>query len=250
MPAPIVIKVGGHELNDPAFLADFAMFVAASAVPVVVVHGGGRDLSDWQTRLGITPHFIDGIRVTDADSLALAEMVLCGLVNKRIVRVMVGAGVRALGISALDAGMVTAYPMPAPVDMGFTGEIVRTDAQPLKALLAGGFTPVLAPISYGGTTNYNVNADHVAGAVAGALAAERLIFLTNVEGVLADDHVLPMLTTTQANAHITQGTIYGGMIPKVQTALAALDAGVARTVITNLKGLQSHGGTVFYPDAP
>ncbi len=246
---PMVIKLGGHELNDHTFLTDFAAAVAQRREPLVLVHGGGRDLSDWQERLGITPRFIDGIRVTDEVSLALAEMVLCGLVNKRIVRYLLAAGVRAIGISALDAGMVSAQPMTADIDMGFTGAIVGVDAQPLRDLLTAGFTPVVAPVCYSPATHYNVNADHVAGALAGALGAERLTFLTNVAGVLANGRVLPQLTIAQAHAYIAQGVIYGGMVPKVQTALEALAVGVRQTAITNLEGLQTHGGTVFRQEA-
>lgn len=241
-----VIKISGHELDDAAQLAEFARIVRSLKHPVVIVHGGGKEISALQTQMGIEPRYVDGVRVTDAASLALVEMVLCGVVNKRLVRVLIEAGVDALGISGVDRGLARARKMPHPTeDMGYTGEIVQVRPAVLRALIAQGITPVVAPICLGEGHNYNVNADHVAGALAGALDAERLIFLSNVEGVLVDGTVAARLSAADVERLIEAGTIFGGMIPKVQMAVQALNTGVQSAVITNLAGLRSHGGTAF-----
>ncbi|MCC6803956.1 MAG: acetylglutamate kinase [Anaerolineae bacterium] len=242
----IVIKIGGHEIDSPDVLAEFAQIIHDLSAPTIIVHGGGKEISTLQQRLNIEPHFVDGVRVTDADSLALVEMVLCGTVNKRLVRTLVNAGVNAVGLSGVDGGTISAAKLyHEAVDMGFTGEVTAIRVDLLLNLLELGITPVLAPICLGADNNFNVNADHVAGAVAAAVEAERLVFLSNVEGVLKDGERIEKLTPEQAEALIANGTIFGGMIPKVRTALGALDADVSQAVITNLDGLRSDGGTVF-----
>lgn len=245
---PIVIKIGGNEIDDPAFLHQLAATIHELQTPVVIVHGGGKEISQLQQVMGITPQYVDGLRVTDAPSLAVVEMVLCGLVNKRLVRVLVNAGVDAVGMSGVDRGLVRAVKMRHDHhDMGFTGKIVHVSAQVITDVLAQGITPVIAPVCLGddAPTNYNVNADHVAGAIAAVIQAERVVFLTNVEGVLVDGAPVAQLTEAQAQALIADGTIFGGMIPKVKTALGVLQTGVPQAAITNLTGLKSHGGTVF-----
>jgi len=243
---PIVIKIGGNEIDDVAFLTELAITVHALVVPAIIVHGGGKEISDMQQRLGIEPRYLDGVRVTDAPSLAIVEMMLCGLINKRLVRYLVAEGVEALGMSGVDRGVVRAHKMPHPsVDMGFTGEVESVRGEVLRELLDGGVTPVLAPICLGESSAFNVNADHVAGAVAAAVGAERVVFITNVEGVLVDGQVEPVLMADEAERLITAGTIFGGMIPKVRTALGALESGVPQVAITNLTGLKTHGGTIF-----
>lgn len=244
--APIVIKIGGHELDDEAFLTELAAVIKALSEPVVIVHGGGKEISSLQTKMGIEPRYIDGVRVTDAASLALVEMVLCGTANKRLVRYLVNGGVDAQGISGVDRGLIRAEKMHhAEVDMGFTGEVVSVRGEVLLSMLEQGVTPVIAPISLGPDSSYNVNADHVAGAVAAAIGARKVVFLTNVEGVLMNGSVLSVLTPDEVDKLISTGTIFGGMIPKVQTALSALATGVPQAAITNLTGLRTHGGTVF-----
>jgi len=224
--------------------------------PVIIVHGGGAEITGLQKQFGIEPRYADGLRITDADSLRVVEMILCGTVNKRLVRVLTNAGLDALGLSGVDRGLVRAEKMPHPSqDMGFTGQIVRVRGEVITDLLAQGVTPVVAPVcggeannfNVGEANNFNVNADHVAGAIAKAVGAARVVFLTNVEGVLVGSPaaVVPTLTPAQTQALIDDGTIFGGMIPKVQTALGALAGGVQQAVITNLKGLQAGGGTVF-----
>ena len=243
---PVLIKIGGNEIDDPAFLAGLPAVVAGMAAPVVIVHGGGKEISALQQQMGITPRYVDGIRITDAASLAVVEMVLCGVVNKRLVRILVNGGVDALGMSGVDRGIVRAVPMQhAEHEMGFTGNVSAVNGAALRELLAAGVTPVIAPICLGAESSYNVNADHVAGAVAVAIGAGRAVFLTNVPGVLVDGQPVPRLTAAEAHDLIADGTIFGGMIPKVQTALQALERGVPEAVITNLAGIHSGGGTVF-----
>jgi acetylglutamate kinase len=242
----LVIKISGHELDDTAHLNAFAGVVAALKTPTVVVHGGGKEISALQTQMGIEPRYVDGLRITDAASLALGEMVLCGAVNKRLVRTLINAGVDALGMSGVDRGLIRAQKMAhESVDMGYTGVIASVRGDVLADLLDMNITPVIAPICLGVDNNFNVNADHVAGAVAQALDAERLVFLSNVPGVLVGGEVAPTLTPEQTETLIADGTISGGMIPKVRTALDALSNGASQAVITNLAGLSSGGGTVF-----
>jgi acetylglutamate kinase len=242
----IVIKISGHELDSPDYLAEFADIVRELNAPAVIVHGGGKEITQLQQKLSIEPKFVDGVRITDEASLSLVEMVLCGTVNKRLVRTLINAGVNALGVSGVDGGMISATRLyHASVDMGFTGQVTAVRVDVLLNLLDANLIPVVAPICLGAESNFNVNADHVAGAIAAALDAERLIFLSNVEGVLKNDKVMSTLTPEATAALIADGTIFGGMIPKVQTALHALDDGVEQSVITNLAGLRSGGGTVF-----
>ncbi len=246
---PIVVKVSGHEIDQIEFLTAFAQTIKTLAQPAVIVHGGGREITELQQKMGIEPRYVDGLRVTDAASLALVEMVLCGTVNTRLVRLLVEAGVEALGMSGVDRGVIRAKRLRhAEVDMGFTGAVSHVRGEILLGLIASGVTPVLAPICIGDGCAYNVNADHVAGAVAAATAAERLVFLTNVRGVMVDGTVLPALTAGGAEDLIARGIIFGGMIPKVRTALDALISGVQQVVITDLEGLRIGGGTAFTQD--
>lgn len=242
----VIVKISGHELDSPDYLIALAGVVAALDEPTVVVHGGGKEISQLQERMGITPQYMDGMRITDADSLSLVEMVLCGAVNKRLVRTLLNAGVDAVGLSGVDFGMVRAVKMAhESVDMGFTGEVASVREKPIQSLLAEGYVPVIAPICLGEDSNFNVNADHVAGAIASALNADRLVFLSNVPGVLLDNQLIPRLTDEQAEAMIADQTIFGGMIPKVRTALGVLERGVKSAVITNLDGLRTDGGTAI-----
>ncbi len=241
-----VIKIGGNEIDDPGFLAGLVEVIAAMSEPVVLVHGGGKEISMLQKVMGIEPRYIDGVRITDQPSLSIVEMVLRGAVNLRLVRLLMSAGVEAMGISGVDRGLIRAEKMPHPQeDMQYTGEVQSVRGDVLLDLLKQGVTPVISPVSLGQDSAFNVNADHVAGAVAAAIGASKVIFLTNVEGVLVDGQVAPTLTPEATQALIAEGTIFGGMIPKVQTALQTLDKGVPQAVITNLLGLKTHGGTVF-----
>lgn len=237
----MVIKVGGNELDDAAFLAALTYAVVAMPERPVIVHGGGKELTTLQRRLGLESRFVEGLRVTDEASLAVAEMVLRGRANLRLVRALASARVPALGLCGVDAGLILVEKVLHPSeDLGFVGRPVTVDAERLRTLLAAGFLPVLAPIGLGADGySYNVNADHVAAAVAVALGAPRLVFLTNVPGVLRDGDPLEQLTVAEVEALIEDGTIAGGMVPKVRAAREALDAGVGAVSITNLEGLEA-----------
>ena len=248
-PLPLLLKVGGNEIDDDSFLAGFVAAVASlrQQTPVVIVHGGGKEIGGLHQRLGIPFEFVEGLRVTTADSLRLVEMVLSGLVNTRLTRWLVNGGVPALGVSGVDLGLVNVEPLrPNGVDIGFVGRIVEVKADPLRRWLAEGITPVISPISLGvDGLSYNVNADQVAASVAAGVGASRLVFVSNVPGVLLDGAVAPRLTVDQVEAHIASGQIFGGMIPKVRAATEALQAGAPAAVITNLAGLAAGGGTVI-----
>lgn len=242
-----LLKVGGAELEPGPELDTLVTIIykLAQASRLVVVHGGGPEIARMQKRLGIEPQFVDGLRVTDAASLEAAEMVLSGLVNKRLVARLVSAGVRALGLSGIDGGLLQARRMVKPgADLGLVGEIESVNTTLLRWILDGGYTPVLSPISLGPDGSaLNVNADHAGLAVAGALKVDEAVFLTNVPGVLDEDRLIPVLTQRRAAMMIDNGTIHGGMVPKVNSALEALHSGIKRVLITNLAGLAAGSGT-------
>ena len=241
-----VIKISGHCLDDSQLLRQFAGIVAQADERLVIVHGGGAEISQLQRKLDIEPRYVDGLRITDADSLALVEMVLCGSVNKRLVRYLLAAGVDAQGLSGVDRGLVRARQMQhESIDMGFTGEVVSVRREVIADLIERGVTPVIAPVSVGKCSNYNLNADPVAGAIAAAIGAHEVVFISNVSGVLADGVREGTLTRSQALDLIESGVIHGGMIPKVNTALDVLSSGVPRAVITDLDGWAMRGGTTF-----
>lgn len=244
MERPIVLKIGGNELDQVGFVDQLAQTIAQSKVPLVVVHGGGKEISQLQAQLGITPHYIDGLRVSDELSLGVAEMVLCGKVNTRLVRALQLHGVEAQGLTGMDRGLIRARKLYHPQgDLGRVGEPFTVRGEVLLQLLEWGVTPVIAPICLGDDGPYNVNADHVAGAVAKAIEAEKVIFATNVRGVLHNDQPIPTLNMTLAEQLIDQQVIFGGMLPKVRTAQQLVAAGVPQVVITNLVGFLLNEGT-------
>ena len=238
----LIIKVSGHELDDPPFLAGLCDAIAGLEQRAVLVHGGGKEITAALERFGQQSAFVDGLRVTPPEAMAVMEMVVCGSINKRIVAALVARGVRALGLSGVDLGLLRSRPYRA--DLGRVGAVTTVDAGALQALLELGWLPVLAPVALGEGDNmpYNLNADHAAQAVAAALAADELAFVSNVPGVILGGDVAPELSRDGIEAAIASGAISGGMIPKVRSALAALDAGVAAVRITNLAGVRS-GGT-------
>ncbi len=244
----MVLKVGGNDLDDPAFLQALAGYLATPPAPVILVHGGGKEIGTLQARLGIAPQWVDGLRVTDEDTLAVVEMVLCGRVNTRLVRQLIAAGIDAQGMSGADRGLVRAAKLAHPGgDLGRVGAITAVRGDALAAMLAQGITPVIAPLALGDDGEmYNVNADHAAAAVAQAVGAGRIVFLTNVSAVRVDGAPAPSLSQAEAERLIAGGVITGGMIPKVQTALHAVALGIPQAVITDLDGLRHQGGTVFY----
>ncbi len=242
-----VVKVSGHCLDDHELISQFAKVVADSDSSLVIVHGGGVEISQLQQKLNIEPRYVDGLRVTDADSLALVEMVLCGSVNKRLVRYLLSAGVDAQGLSGVDRGLIRARKMRhESLDMGYTGEVVSVRGEVITDLLRRGITPVVSPVSLGECSNFNLNADPVAGAIAAAICAREVVFISNVAGVLIKGKRAANLTQSQALELIERGVIYGGMIPKVESALAVLESGVPQAVITDLHGWATRGGTTFF----
>ncbi len=250
----IVIKIGGNEVDDESFLAGLVETIrqmrsedgAPNHCPQpVIVHGGGKEIAHLQNALGLTPAFIEGLRVTDRESLDVAEMVLSGLINKRLVARLMRAGVPAVGLSGVDFGLIRVEKMEHPSgDLGWVGRIVEVRTDHLDALLERGLAAVISPISLGldGYT-YNVNADHAATAVAQALRASQLIFVSNVPGVVIEGQIVPEIRADQAEEWIRSGKIHGGMVPKVRSALEAVAAGIAQVRITNLQGLQPGAGT-------
>jgi acetylglutamate kinase len=243
-----VIKIGGNELDNPAFLHGLAACVAAFDTAPVIVHGGGRAIASLQERLGLTPVMVDGLRVTDAAALDIAQMVLSGQANKQIVTALFAAGVTAVGLSGVDGGLLRCVKKELPgVDLGYVGQITSVHPALLQQLVAQGTVPVISPISLGLDGQiYNVNADEAAAALAAALGATMLSFVSNVPGVLDGSGVpLPQLTAGDTEQLIAAGIIRGGMLPKVRAALHGLHHGVTRARIVDLAGLANGGGTVF-----
>lgn len=246
-----VLKIGGNELDDPEFVtllgATVMRLLAETGSPLVIVHGGGRAIAALQAQLGLETVKVDGLRVTDLESLNVAQMVLSGQSNKIVVKALLAAGVDALGVSGVDGGLLRCRKKEhATADLGYVGEIVNVRRDLLQKLMGLGVTVVLSPISLGldGMT-YNVNADEAAAAAALACAAEELVFVSNVPGVIVDGVVVPELTAVEAEDFIAEGTISGGMIPKVRSALEAVQSGVAQARIVNLAGLLGGGGTTI-----
>jgi acetylglutamate kinase len=243
----LVLKIGGNELDDPAFVVELARVVADLRPVPVLVHGGGKEIGVVQRALGGEPRFVAGLRVTDAAALMAAEMVLCGQVSTRLVAALLAAGADAQGLSGVDRGLIRVEKAQHPEgDLGRVGTPVAVRAEVLRGLSDAGVVPVVAPISLGPDGAYNVNADEAAGAIAAALGAgAEVVFVTNVPGVLAGGARAPRLTAREIHALIADGTIRGGMIPKVRAALTALAAGVRAARITDLAGLGAGTGTVI-----
>ena len=243
----ILIKFGGHAMGKAdyvnAFASDIALLDQVGARPVVV-HGGGPQIGEMLTKLKIESKFIDGLRVTDEATISVVEMVLAGGINKALVAAIASAGGRAVGVSGKDGGLITARKLMAvakssdsaiqkAVDLGFVGEPSNIDVAVLDALLMHNLIPVVAPVGGGedGKT-YNINADTAAGAIAAALNAKRMLMLTDVTGVQdKDGNLIPSLTISQAEALIHDGTVLGGMIPKVETCIEAVQGGAEGAVI-------------------
>lgn len=236
----IVIKYGGNAMTEPHLQKSFCenvVMMKQVGIEPVVVHGGGPQIGDMLKRLDVQSHFVDGMRVTDKATMEVVEMVLGGLVNKQIVSLLGQAGGRAIGLTGKDAQLIGARPMQlkghAPDVLGYVGEVESVDRRVLERLRSEGFIPVIAPI---GTdrkgASYNINADLVASAVAIALGASRLLLLTNTPGILDNaGTLLTGLDAARVQALIDDGTIYGGMLPKVQCALDAVERGVPSVVI-------------------
>lgn len=242
-----VLKIGGNELDDPAFIDNLGQAMAGLQAPTILVHGGGKEIRELQERLGIKAQYIDGLRVTDAESLAIVKMVLAGRINKRLVASLMKAGVDALGMSGVDRAAIKVEKLQHPQgDLGLVGQVSSVRTEVFKNLLDDGVTPVLSPLCYGPDGSiFNVNADHVAMAVAIAMSAEVLVFVSNVPGVLRHGELLPFLTAAEVEQLIDDKIIVDGMIPKVRSALEAVSGGVAAVRITNLAGLEAATGTTI-----
>jgi acetylglutamate kinase len=247
-----LIKIGGNELAQVGFEAKLARSIRSFTEPVAIVHGGGKEVDVVQTRFGLKPVKIQGIRYTDADALRVALMVLCGLVSKQLVAALIAGGVDAVGLSGVDAGLLRVRKLENPeFDLGFVGEIVSVREEFILALLSKGTTPVISPISLGFDGQiYNVNADQAACAIAQSLCVDRLDFVTNVPGVLLDGKVLTNLQASDVNRMIASGEIRDGMVPKVRASLDALNKGVSEVHILDMDGLTNSGGTTLIADQP
>ncbi|WP_137043185.1 acetylglutamate kinase [Pseudolabrys sp. FHR47] len=267
----VVVKYGGHAMGDETLAQDFArdiVLLEQAAINPVVVHGGGPQIAAMLKKLGIKSEFAAGLRVTDAATVEIVEMVLAGSINKQIVGYINAAGGKAIGLCGKDGNMVQAKKVTRTVvdpdsniekvvDLGFVGEPDKVDLTVLNHVLGKEMIPVLAPVAAsadGGT--FNVNADTFAGAIAGALKAKRLLLLTDVPGVLdKNKKLITDLSVAEARKLIADGTISGGMIPKVETCIYALDQGVEGVVIMDgkvphavlLELLTDHGaGTLMH----
>ena len=244
----VVIKYGGNamineELKEKV-MQDVALMKYVGIQPVIV-HGGGPEITGFLGKVGKETKFISGLRVTDEETVEIAEMVLDGKINSDIVTLLNRRGVSAVGLSGKDANLIRAQKKLATVyegeesrkvDIGYVGQVERIDTRLLQDLIAHDYIPVIAPIGVGADgESYNINADYVAAEIAGALGAEKLLLLTDVEGVYKDyedkSSFISTLTTAEARRYIEDGTLTGGMIPKVEACLRALDAGAAKTHI-------------------
>lgn len=242
-----VLKIGGNEIDQPEFLAGLCAAVREIGGAGVIVHGGGKEIAAALARHDLDFEVVDGMRATSPAAMAIVEQVLSGAVNKRLVAQLNAAGVPALGVSGVDLHLLRTQPLrPGGRDLGRVGEIVAVRAEVLHTLTGQGWLPVVSPVSVDqhDLQPTNVNADHAARAVAAALAADELIFVSNVPGVLIDGAVVPRLSAQDSAKHIASGAIAGGMVPKVRSALDAL-ADVAAVRITNLAGLRAGTGTQF-----
>jgi acetylglutamate kinase len=247
----VLVKYGGHAMSSPGspqgsspesapaagdpFARDIVLLKQVGINPIVV-HGGGPQIGQMLQRLGIKSRFVDGLRVTDSETMEVVEMVLAGTINKQLVAAINAAGGCAIGLSGKDGGLIRARKLTrSGGDLGFVGEPEHIDDSVLATFRQSNIIPVIAPIGIGaGGETYNINADTVAGAVAGAVRARRFLLLTDVPGVLdSDKRLIPELTAAEARRLIADGTISGGMIPKVETCLAAVEGGVEAAVIVD-----------------
>ncbi|NBT35015.1 MAG: acetylglutamate kinase [Betaproteobacteria bacterium] len=235
----VVVKYGGNAMTDEALKRGFAhdvVLLKLVGINIVVVHGGGPQIEDLLGRVGKKGEFVQGMRVTDAETMDIVEMVLAGKVNKEIVELINHAGGKAVGLTGQDGGLIRARKLMLPsaekpneaLDIGMVGEIASIDPEVIQSLLKAGFTPVIAPIGSGddGET-YNINADLVAGKMAEILKAEKLVLMTNTPGVLdKDGRLITGLTAKEIDALFADGTLSGGMLPKISGALDAARSGV------------------------
>jgi len=243
----VVIKYGGHAMVDEELKKNFALDIILMkyiGINPVIVHGGGPQINKVLDRMQIKPSYVEGMRITDTETMDVVEMVLVGKVNKEIVGLINHHGGKAVGLSGRDGDLIRARKMtiqkiqpkdapPELIDLGRVGEVTQVNSDILQTIEVQDFIPVIAPVGVGEDNfSYNINADLVAGAVAGQLKAAKLILLTDIEGVLDENgQLLPSLSTSETDNLLASGAIAGGMIPKVKCCLSALSAGVAKTHI-------------------
>ena len=250
-----IVKVGGAVVEDELQLSQLLNDFSAIEGRKVLVHGGGRKATKMAERLGLETQMVNGRRITDADMLEVVTMVYGGLVNKNLVARLQVFGVNALGLTGADANVIRSHkrPLKDGVDYGFVGDVDCADGEMLGRLVEAGITPVVAPLKHDGDGHIlNTNADTIASETAKALAAHydvTLIFSFEKKGVLSnpddDDSVIPVITRTLFNQYQADGTISGGMLPKIENALSAVDAGVSRVIITLATAIDGEHGTVI-----
>jgi acetylglutamate kinase len=260
----IVIKFGGAAMERSGLARPFAEDLALlqhAGIDPIVVHGGGPQVTDYSERMGIETRFVDGLRVTDAETLDVATMVLAGKLNTQVVSTLVAGGVPAVGLSGVDGGLLLARKQDGP-DLGYVGEVVSVNAEVVNTLIARRFVPVVASIAMDGDGQaYNVNADAVAAELAIALGAEKLVYINDVPGLIgASGDLLSELSSSQARELLSRdGVVNGGMIPKLGSAIRAIEAGVPRVHMVD--GRVEHSlvlelftpegvGTMVAPDVP
>lgn len=254
MPSLTLIKVGGKIVEEASSLQRLLTDFAAISGHKLLVHGGGRSATRIAEQLGIESRMVDGRRITDAETLRVVTMVYGGLVNKNIVAGLQARGVNALGLTGADMDVIRSVKRPVKdIDYGYVGDVERVDARLLGDLIARGVVPVMAPLTHDGAGNLlNTNADTIASETARALAARfdvTLIYCFEKKGVLRDpddeDSVIPSLNRRSFEALTADGTIAGGMIPKIENALAAIKAGVKRVIITRADAIDGRSGTLI-----
>ena len=254
-----IVKVGGAVVEDELQLSQLLRDFSAIEGRKVLVHGGGRKATKMAERLGIETKMVNGRRITDSDMLEVVTMVYGGLVNKNLVARLQANGVNALGLTGADANAIRSHKRPpvivddSPIDFGFVGDVDAADGNMLSRLIEAGITPVMAPLTHDGEGHIlNTNADTIASETAKALAAiydVTLIFSFEKKGVLSnpedDDSVIPVITRTLFDQYKADGTISGGMLPKIENALNAVDAGVSKVIITLATAIDGKHGTII-----
>ena len=250
-----IVKVGGAVVEDEVQLAQLLKDFSAIPGRKVLIHGGGRRATQVAASLGIESKMVGGRRITDAEMLSVVTMVYGGLVNKNLVARLQANGVNALGLTGADIDVIRSHkrPLKDGIDFGFVGDVDRADGQTLSRLIEAGITPVMAPLTHDGQGNIlNTNADTIASETAKALASiydVTLIYSFEKKGVLSnpddDDSVIPTINRADFERYKADGTISGGMLPKIENALSAIDAGVSRVIITLATAIDGHSGTII-----
>ena len=244
----IVIKYGGSAMTDEKLkrsVMNDVSVLSALGIKVVLVHGGGPEISDISKRMGIAPRFVNGLRYTDRDTAEIARMALAGKVNKSLVDLLQSAGCKAVGLCGEDGHMLRCEMISR--ELGYVGRIVNVDTRIIDDVLGLGYVPVISPIGFDGDGNiYNINADTAAAAIAGAIGAESLILMTDIKGLLEDkddpDSLIKKVYVSDIPALVKQGIISGGMIPKIECCKEAIRRGVNKVLITDGRGYQSIWG--------